>query len=166
MPVYIYFFVKVPKVPGDTASVSLFEFTDYRAYLRAHVARLPKNGRGELTRIAAHLAVNTTLLSQIMSGAREFTPEQAFALSAYLGHSVLEADYFSLLVQIERAGTKDLKDHLERKRKGLKTDALKLAARISHQKKLSDQDRAVFYSSWIYSAVHLYTSVGKNGVTL
>lgn len=146
--------------------MSIFEFKDYRSYLKNHIKRLPHKGRGELSKIAKHLRVNTTLLSQIMAGTREFSQEQAYSLSLYLAHTELEMDYFSLLIQLMRAGTHELKKHLEKKLEGVKTEALKLSKRISHEKKLTDQQRAIFYSSWIYSAIHLFTSLGSEGVTL
>jgi hypothetical protein len=146
--------------------MSLFEHGDYREYLRAHIAGLPKNGRGELSKIAQLLNVNSTWISQIMSGTQEFNSDQAFALSNYLGHTELEADYFSLLVQIERAGTMELKTHLKKKLKTVKDESLKLSKRVHFTKKLSEEERSVFYSSWIYSAVHIFTSLEEDGVTL
>lgn len=146
--------------------MSLFEHKDYRSYIRDYIRALPKKGRGELLRISQHLKMNSTLLSQIMSGLRDFNPEQAYALSVYLGHSETEMEYFSLLVQHERASTVELKKYIVRKLGAIKNEALKLSQRIVHEKKLADQERAVFYSSWIYSAVHLFTSTSEKGVTL
>jgi len=146
--------------------MSIFEFSESRVYLRDYVARLPKEGRGELTRIAQRLGINTTLLSQIMSGSRDFTPEQALELSRYLGHTEIDTDYFGLLVQCERAGSATLKAHLKKKIAQTKTEALKLVRRISHDKRLSPAECSQFYSSWIYSAVHLFTSTKTNGVDI
>jgi uncharacterized protein (TIGR02147 family) len=146
--------------------MSIFEFTDYRVYLKSYIQRLPNRGRGELSKLAKHLLVNTTHISQIMSGTRDFSFEQAYSVSLYLGHTALETDYFSLLVQKHRAGTIELKKHLSEKIDSLKTEALRLSERISYEKKLSDQQRAIFYSSWIYSAVHLYTSILEEGFSI
>lgn len=146
--------------------MSIFEYTDYRAYLNNYLKQLPKKGRGELSRIAQHLRVNTTLLSQIRSGLRDFNIEQTYEMSIYLGHSELETEYFSILVQIEKSGTSNLKKYLEQKRMKLKNQALSLSERISHEKRLTDQDRTIFYSSWLYSAVHLFTSTNDKGLTL
>lgn len=143
--------------------VSIFEFDTYREYLRAHIQSLPKGGRGELSSIAKLLRVNTTWISQIMSGSQDFTVDQAHALSLYLGHRELEMDYFFLLIQMERAATSDLKTHLKKKLKNLKNESLKVANRMDHQKKLSETERAIFYSSWIYSAVHVFSSLSDSG---
>lgn len=145
--------------------MSLFEKSDYRSYLRSYLKGLPKNGRGELSKIAVHLRTNSTLLSQVLSGTRNFSAEQTLELSRYLGHSPLETDYFSLLVQIEKAGTHALREHLQAKLGELKGEALKLSKRIAHEKALTDQEKAVFYSSWVYSAVHLATSLKDAGVS-
>lgn len=150
----------------DIPDMSIFEFRDYRIYLKSYIRQLPRKGRGELSKISKHLKVNTTLLSQIMSGLRDFNQEQACSLSAYMAHTDLEMDYFSLMVQLQRAGTAELKKYLEKKLGSIKTEALQLSKRISHEKKLSDQERAIFYSSWIYSAIHLFTSIRERGVTL
>lgn len=146
--------------------MNLFEFNDYRDYLRAYIKTLPKNGRGELSKLAQYLKVNTTWISQIMSGSQDFNLEQAHALSLYLGHNELEMDYFSLLIQMERAGTQELRQHLKKKIESARQESLKLSKRVKFEKKLSEQDRAIFYSSWIYSAIHIYTSLFEKGVTL
>ena len=146
--------------------MTLFEFTDYRAYLKSHIRSLPKLGRGFLSKIAEHLSVNTTLISQIMAGSRDLSLEQAHELSLFLGHTDLETEYFSLLVHQERAGSQKFKQHLKKKLAHLKEESLKLSKRIHHEKKLTDHERAIFYSSWIYSVVHIFTSLKDEGVTL
>ena len=151
---------------ADHFDMSVFEFNDSRQYLRGHLKSLPKKGRGELSKIAAHLQTNSTLLSQILSGTRHFNAEQTYSLSRYLGHTDLELEYFSLLVQKEKAGNHELKKHLEKRLTEIKTEAQKLSKRISHELKLNDQQRAIFYSSWIYSAVHLLTSTNEKGINL
>lgn len=146
--------------------MSIFEFKDYRKYIRNYIERLPKKGRGELSKIANHLGVNTTLMSQVLSGTRDLNQEQTYSLSLYLGHTEVETEYFSLLIQNERAGTTELKKYLEKKMITLRTEALKLSKRIAHEKNLTDRQRTTFYSSWIFSAVHLFTSTSAKGVSL
>ncbi len=146
--------------------MSLFQYLNYRKYLRDYIHSLNKKGRGELTKIAAHLGVNTTLLSQVLSGSRDFSLEQTISLCAYLDLTDLETDYFSTLVQLERAGTEQLRNYLKKKLENLRKEGLKLSRRILHEKTLDDVSRAHFYASWIYSAIHLFTSTQENGVSL
>jgi len=146
--------------------MSLFEYQDYRSYLREKIRSLPRKGRGELSKISSFLKINTTWMSQIMSGSQNLNHEQAYSLCRYLGHTELETDYFLLLVQIDRSGTVELTHHLKKKLEAIKIESLKISKRVNFEKKLSDLQRSVFYSSWIYSAVHIFTSINGDGATL
>ncbi len=146
--------------------MSIFNHRNYRNYIRNYIEQLPKNGRGELLKIARSLNISSTLLSQIMGATRELSPEQTFLLSEYLGHTEIEKDYFSLLVQFERANNPDLKLYLNKKIDNLKSESMKLSKRMTFEKKLSEEQRSIFYSSWIYSAVHIFTSLNEKGFSL
>lgn len=141
--------------------MGLFDHLDYRSYVREAVAKQP---RGELTKIANHLRVNTTLISQVMSGERDFSVKQGLELNRYFAHSDLESDYFLLLIQLSRSGTEALRSHWRKKIEDVRGEAKKLSRQVRVEKSLSETERSIFYSSWFYSAVHLFTSVGK-GVT-
>ncbi len=146
--------------------MSIFEFSNYREFLRSYVRSLPKSGHGELTRIASHLRISTTMLSQILSGQRDFNTDQAFELSEYLQLTEIETDYLYLLVEVEKAGTHKNKSHFRKKIEAMKSESLKLSKRVQHEKSLTDNERSVFYSSWIYPAVHLFLGLDKRGVSL
>jgi len=145
--------------------MSLYNFTSYRAYLSDHIAHLPQKGRGEIKRISQAIQIHPTLMSMILSGSRDLTTEQAYDLSSYLQHTDMESDYFLALVQMERAGNQRLKAHLKKNIEKLKTEATKISNRFEHERKLTNEERAVFYSSWIYSAIRLYCSTEENGKT-
>lgn len=146
--------------------MSIFHFSNYRDYLSAHIKSLPHGGRGEITRIAKALNVQSTVVSMVFSGSRDFSIEQAMDLSVYLQHTDIEAEYFLLMVQIARASHHKLKMHFQKRLKNIQKEANKIENRFEHEKKLSEHDRAVFYSSWIYSAVRLFASLTENGKTL
>lgn len=140
---------------------SAFDFSDYRLFLRQFIDGLPRKGRGEISRMAKALRVNPTLVSQVLMGLKDFTIEQAQELTQYLGLQELEADFFILLVQKERAGTKTLRTYFAKKIEGLKQDSRKLTKRIPQDRVLTDTERAIFYSSHLYSSIWLWTSVGS-----
>lgn len=145
---------------------SLFNYSDYKAYLNAYLKQLPKQGHGEARKIAKHLGVSSTFVSQVLSNLRDLNLEHTELLSEYLGLSALEGDYLFHLVLFERAGSVRLKRYLEKKIKALREQSLQLMNRLDVKKILSDADKAIFYSSAIYSAIHLYSSTGKNGRSL
>lgn len=146
--------------------MSIFEFSDYRAFIKKSLSLKPKSGRGELSKIAEHLGVHSTLISLIMNGDRELTLEQCFDLSQYFELNELETEYFSLLVQLSRAGNHRYQLFIKNKLKALKTEAQKISHRFTHDKVLSEEQKSIFYSSWIYSAARLFTSTHENGKTL
>src|ERR1035437_7107143 len=133
--------------------MTIFTYSDYRSFFKAYLASLPKKGRGELSKVAQAIGVHSTLLSLILSGERDFSLDQVFDLAQYLELTDLEREYLFLLVQKERAGNARFKSFLKEKVKAAQTEALKIENRFEHEKRLSDEARAIFYSSWIFSAV-------------
>lgn len=146
--------------------MSIFDFKDVKSYLKNSINQLPKKGRGEVSRIARHLRVSSTLVSHVLSGEKSFTLEQAEALISYLGLIGIEADYFLIMVQLERAGSQGLKEYLKTKLNELKEQSLKLSNRLPSDRQLTDEKRAIFYSSPLYMAIRLYSSVSDEGKTL
>jgi hypothetical protein len=66
-----------------------------------------------------------------------------------------------MLVKIERAGSRLLKDHYKKKLEKLKEQSLNLKERVNQDRILSDYEKSIFYSSYLYSAVRLSTSIGE-----
>jgi uncharacterized protein (TIGR02147 family) len=146
--------------------MGIFDFSNYREFLKSYISKLPRRGHGELSKIAQHLGVHSTLVSLILSGERDLSAEQAYDLAQYLHLTDLETDYFNLLVQLSRGGNHRYKSFVKKKMEETKAEALKLSHRFTHDKSLSDEERSIFYSSWVYSAIRLYTSTEESGRTL
>jgi uncharacterized protein (TIGR02147 family) len=143
---------------------TIFNFQNYRDFLKNYLKELPKS-HGVLKAWAQYLGVHSTLVSQVMIGKREFTEEQAIELCDFIGLSPLEKEYFIELLRLERAGTQKLKKFQQNKLKELSSKALKLSERIDTERKLTDQESSIFYSSWLYSAIRLSCSIGE-GLTI
>ena len=139
--------------------MSIFKNRDYKVFLKQYIQALPKRGHGEIAKIANHLDVNSALVSQIINGPKDFTLEQGHELVKYLGLSEIEADYFLLLLQKERAGTHQLKSYFQNKIELLLKDSRQVANRVSQDYQLDDKAKAIFYSSWMYTAARLLTSI-------
>ena len=135
---------------------SLFSLTDFRHYVRSWVKA---QGRGEYRKIALKLRVHTTLVSQIFNGKKCLTEEQATLLCDHMGLNALETDYFIKLIQLERAGSESLKLLFKRHLKQIQNQSSEIKSRVPNVEVLSEQDRALFYSSWQYSLIRLLTSI-------
>jgi uncharacterized protein (TIGR02147 family) len=137
----------------------IFEFENYKEYVLARIAESPNRGRGQLKSIAETLRVHTTLISQIFNGSKDLTLEQAADLADFLGLGELESEYLVGMVELERGGTPRLKALCKKRLVRLARQAKKMAARFEDARKLSESDRAIFFSHWYYSAIHLLTDI-------
>lgn len=142
--------------------MDLFRETDYRRIVEELFRQKPKHGHGEMSRLARHLKVNTTLVSQVLSAKRDFTEEQAVLTAQFFEFNRRESYYFLLLVQRSRAATEALKEVYSEQIRLCQSEAQNgLKNRVSVKKELSFEEQAVYYSSWLYAALH--TLVGIEG---
>src|SRR6185312_5992531 len=109
------------------------------------------------SRFAKALSTSSVAVSQVFRGPRELSLEQGVRLAEFLGLNTLETDYFLLLLHKARAGSHALGKILSRQIAELRARGQEVATRIVHEQ-LSDEDKAVFYSNWLYLAVWLGAS--------
>jgi uncharacterized protein (TIGR02147 family) len=126
-------------------SPSLFEYWDYRDYLRDYFAREKARDRKFSHRyVNGRLQVkSSSFFLQVVQGKSNISPEIRARLAGLLGLSGAEADYFRALVQYNQAGT-----HLERKR----CYAELLALRPSGLRTLA-KDQFAYLDKWYHVAV-------------
>ena len=145
--------------------MSVFNFSDYRAFLRDSIARLPKNGYGEVNRIAKYCDVHPSLISQVLGETKHLNLEQAQLAGEYLGLTNHESEFLLNLVQLERAGTEKLKKFFRGRIETLKKSSAELSQRIRQDRTLTEIEISTFYSHWLYAAVWVLTSLG-HGATV
>lgn len=133
--------------------MSIYEFLDYSAYIRAWIESQPKKGRGLASRMALSLKVSTTMISQVLNGDRHLSLELASELADFIGLSIPEQDYFFLMIDFQRAGTQGLRNKLKRKLLEEQEKSNKLKERLKVEVELSDTAKSVFYSNWVYSGI-------------
>ncbi|HWU43149.1 MAG TPA: TIGR02147 family protein [Bdellovibrio sp.] len=139
--------------------MNIFEFEDYRLLISSLVENLPKNGRGEYQKIARALRMHTTYLSQVLKGLKNLNQDQALDFAEYWKFNPLESRYFLLLVDYERAGSTKLKNYIRSQLFQIKEESKRLISRLNIEKVLEEKHQTVFYSSWLYSAVRLASSL-------
>jgi uncharacterized protein (TIGR02147 family) len=138
--------------------MSLYGFDDYKKFFNHWVESLPKKGHGEYRRVAMALGISTTMVSQVFKGEKELSLELACDLCEYLNTTEEETDYFLLLVEHRRAGSAKLQKRLHKQIKDRQEKARKLENRLKKEFEMSEETRAVFYSSWIYSGARILAS--------
>ena len=145
--------------------MSIYDFSSYKKFFNDWVEKQPKKGHGEYRRVSQSLGVSTTLISQVFKGDKELSLELACDLGEYLNLSEGEAEYFLLLVEFSKAGSVKLKKRFERQILARQEKAKQIENRVKKEFDLSSEAKAIFYSSWIYSAVRLSSAIeGLNDV--
>jgi len=139
--------------------MSIFDFEDYRKFILAELDSKSGGARGELTKISKLLGVNSSYLSQVLHGPKNFSPEQAFLIAQYFGLDELEARYLNEMINLERASTPQFRDFIKKQFERLKNEARWKAGLPPLDQPLDDRSQATFYSSWHYSAIQLATGI-------
>lgn len=87
--------------------MQVYEFKDYRKFLIQALGGESKR-TGQRGALAEHLGCQSAYLSQVLKGVANFNLEQAFKVNQFFGHDPQASEYFLNLVQLERAGTRQL----------------------------------------------------------
>ena len=134
-------------------------FKNYKLFLKRTLSNFPKNGRGQARRLAEHLGVAPVVVSQILTGERHFTVDQAIKIAEYLMLDENSKEYFVYLVCQARADTPASRDFYGKRIEALQEEARKIRGLVAARNELTDADKAVYYSNWYYSAVRILISI-------
>ena len=104
--------------------------------------------------------IEPAYLSQMLKGSKTLRPVHALAIASYLGFSALETDYLIELARLETASTEALKKYSRTRLVEIRRSANQV---VDHphqsQRELTEEELAMFLSSWHYDAVRLASSV-------
>ncbi len=131
--------------------ISVFDFKDYREYLRAWIDQ--QEGRGASSRLAETMGISPSMMSLIMKADKNLTAEQGMELVEYLALNELESDYFFVLLEMGRSGSHKLTQRLDKKRDQLLKQARKISNRVKKDMELTEEQKSIYYSSWLYTGV-------------
>lgn len=134
---------------------SIFDFEDYRVFLGAWIKAQLKGGRGMRAALAQKLQCHRAYISLVLNRKANFSLEQTELLAEFMALSEDESDFLFLLVQKERAGSKNLEQRFLQKLKEAKELQLRLTHRMRREKQISEKDQAIFFSEWYYSVILL-----------
>lgn len=136
----------------------VFEFSSYKPYLERRLGGY-RQRRGQRSQVAKALSCQPTFVTQVLNGNAHFSLEQAERLNRYLGHSEDESEFFFLLIQHDRAGTKELRDYFLKKIEAVRASRQVLVNRLGKSQTLSLEQQSVYYSSWHYAALHIAVAI-------
>ena len=141
--------------------MSIFKYHNFRKYLKSVQYQLPKNGRGAITQWAQVIQATPTLMSQILIGNKSMSLEMCDRLATHLQLSEKEKDFFILLVEFDRAGTKSLKDYFLKKISTMQDESRYLKNQIQGITELPAEVKAIYYSQWVYAGIRNLVACAK-----
>ncbi len=142
-------------------SPKIFEFDCYKAFVTQRIQAMPSEGRGQYKRLAEHINVHTSFISQVFRGDKHLTLEQGYLLADSFGLDEEETDYLLTCIVRDRAGTQAMRRFYDRKLKAMRSKWERPSSRVKPQATLQEEDKSEFYSQWYVSAIRLLTSIEK-----
>lgn len=133
-------------------------FNDYKDFLKSYILE-NQSRRGLISELADVCGCQRSYFSQVIHSEIHLTPDHAFALADALHMTSLEKQYFCLLVDLARCGTQKLRKHINQQLQRIKEESENLSQRVGKKKIEPGIREQLYYSSWLYSAVHVLTSV-------
>ena len=137
----------------------IFNFNDYRHFIRAFLEDSSRSPHGSMGKIAGILKIKPSYLSQVLSGSKNLSQEQAYGLAQHLKLDAFETQFLYLLVNLSRANSANYKKSIVLEMKKLKAEVAAKKGERSNDHAIDEKKRALFYSSWQYSAVHLASGI-------
>jgi uncharacterized protein (TIGR02147 family) len=137
---------------------NVFEFSSYKDFLKALISE-NKEKRGFQATLAKAASCQPSYLSQVLTVKSDLLPDQAIGIAEFLQLGDLESEFFLHLVGLGRASSPSLKKFLEKKLQQLKASNSKLKNRLSNSQPVSQEIEKFYYSSWMWTAIHIATSV-------
>lgn len=129
--------------------MNIFEFLDYKKYLKARLSK------GEKANFANFIGCAPSYLSQVISGKPEISMEHGMRANRYFDHSEVQSKFFLLLLQFSKAGSQELKDFLHKQIREMQALSREVKEQISGAEELGPEEKSIYYSSWVYPALHI-----------
>lgn len=135
-----------------------FKYNDYRDLVSD--ALKAKFGHGARARLATALQTHPGYISQVLSKSKiHFSAENLMKVSAFLELAGPEEEFLMALLQRERSGSVELEQFWRQRIEALRRQYQKVERQVTPSRELSDAAKAIYYSHWSYSAIHLIVSI-------
>ena len=133
---------------------SVYESKSYKDFLRAELDS-ERFGRGSRLKLAQHLGVQMSFISQVLGGDHDFSVEHGLKISAFLGLHADEIKWFILMISRDRAGSHLLKQYYVHQLEEIKKTRSAIQAELKSKDKLTEADLEEYYGAWYNIAVHM-----------
>lgn len=138
---------------------SLFLQNDYIEAIKFLIGQNKPEVKGIQTKLADHIGIRQAYLSRVLSRVADLSQEQILSVGEFFNLDHIEKDYLVHLLNMNRAGTDSLKKYYQEKLNSILSKHQNMNNRIEKTKDISEESKSIYYSDWIYSAVHSLTAI-------
>ncbi len=135
---------------------NVFQFESYKEYVKSLIH---SKGHGTRLKLAHSMNCHPAYITQVLNKESHFSIEQALEISSFFNLTRDEEDYFLLLLQLEKAGSKKVRDLTAMKIKEIKEMRALVSNRIKGKEELDYATQAKYYSRWYYAAIHVLVTI-------
>ncbi len=137
---------------------SVFFYKNYSTFIKDWIEQ-HSSTFGLLSQMAKAIECQNSHLTRVLKEEVHFTMDQAFRLSNFLQMTENESTFFLKIVEYERSGDRKFRERLKREMDQLKKDQENLSKRFDDKIIQSKEFESLYYSSWIWSAIHVITDI-------
>lgn len=134
----------------------IFPENDYKEYVKK---ALIEKGHGSRLKLAHAINCHSAYITLVLNKEAHFSIEQALEVSAFFNHTQDEEEFFLLLLQLAKAGSKRLKDFTKKKINKIREARALVSNRIKDTEELDVSTQAIYYSRWYYAAIHVLVTI-------
>ena len=134
----------------------IWKYKDYKQLLTDKIQTeksLSKSG------LAKACNCQSAYISQILNGHANLSTEQLLSAGEYINLNESEVDFFILLHSFNKARTPKLRKYYKNKIDDFIEQSLNLSKRLEVKNALTKDEKAKYYSNWIYTVIHLMTTL-------
>ena len=140
--------------------INIFEYTDYKAYLRAVIKAADL--RGYSSRLAEAAGCQKSYFSSSLTGKSHLLPDQIYSLADFLKLSEDEREYLILILDYQRANTPTYRKYVHKKIQERQIAWADLKNRLKQQPLRGSELEGLtqsYYSNYLYAALHIAVSI-------
>ncbi|MBC7398037.1 MAG: TIGR02147 family protein [Bdellovibrionales bacterium] len=142
--------------------MAIFDYEDYRTFLHVYLTQDVNTSAMKRREILKSAGISSSFLTQVLSESKQLSQEQAYEIALHIGLTEKETDYLLTLVDIGRAGSVKLKQRLSFTLAKLRSESQNIAANVNSSFQLTEEQKTIYYSNWIYSAIRNLIPVSQH----
>lgn len=139
--------------------MNVYQHQSYKKFLVDLIENDFTSSRGKRKMMAEAGNCQVSHVTHVLSGEGHFSPEQLEGIARFFGLGNDEIEFLLLLLGLARAGTTSLKNFYSQLIENKLKSRSELKGRLKIPDSMAKADEAIYYSSWLYGAVHVMLSI-------